>query len=148
MIDKECKGLELKPLKYYADRVGELRFAPTQQQYRFVDAYLKTENMGKAYTMAGYMPKMNAKAKSYVRLLGNNVRKEIGVSFIFDMMLRDWFIERQMTVEYLLNEAMKTYDNADNAKDKLNALRFVAELGGYRGKAGTGSKRIPPPPRK
>jgi len=135
MTDEKAEGLKLKPLAHYRSMTKGTAKQPSQQQYKFVDAYLKTESLAKAYVIAGFGGNPHRqKTKSWLTMLGSRVRRSDAVNFLFDEMMDEWMSVRKMKVEFMLNEAMKVYESADTTRDKLDALRFVSELTGLVGK--------------
>jgi len=129
MSKSEPKGMELKPLQYYKDIAPGIHYLPTQQQYRFVDAFLKTESIVEAYRQAGYSTRCG---EGWIRLSANKVRNKQGVMFLFDQLMNDWLEARKVNTQYLLSEALKSYEGAETTRDKIECLRFISEVSGLK----------------
>jgi hypothetical protein len=100
---------------------------PTPKQFLFVRYLFEGVSPIESYHKAGYKhissPSMNWK-------YANRVMKTQKVQILIGLVLEDYVHARRITVSALINEALKTYDRCDNAREQLDCLKFIAKLSG------------------
>jgi hypothetical protein len=134
-VDVVFKGLKVRDLEKYTPVLkASNKGMPTKQQFKFVEAYIQTRKLDEAYILAGYAIPAKKNHRSWIMLKAQSIRDRPSVQTLLKLVIKDWYEEQGITVEFLVREALKTYDQADTIKDKIAALRFVSELGAFTGK--------------
>ena len=118
---------------YYAALfVRNGRTPPTPRQFKFAEYYMKHNDVKAAYYYADYrnIDHLTASGQRY-KLRKASV--SVGVQTLFKLMTNEWMRRQDVNVNSLCTRALQSYNNADNMKDQLNAIRLMANLSGmYR----------------
>jgi len=99
---------------------------PTAAQFKYAEVYVATGDQKAAYEAAGFHSVKHLNDR-YARLQYAKVRKRKGVRILLKLLARNWMMKHEITVASLCNKALQAYYNADNVKDQLSAIRFLAE---------------------
>jgi hypothetical protein len=101
---------------------------PTQKQFLFVKYLFLNYGKIESYHKAGY--KHNGKpALNWMQ--AEKVYKSDKVQILIGLILEDYVHAQRITATGLINEALKTYDRAETAKEQLETLKFIAKIAGY-----------------
>ena len=108
------------------------RVPPTPYQFRFVEHYIKHQNAKAAYKYAGYRD-MSHLTKCGQRAKLHRITTSYTIQTMLKILTDNWMRANEMNADKLATMTLQAYNNADNMKDQLMALRFLANLGGvYR----------------
>lgn len=101
---------------------------PNRQQFIFTKHYLKTLNITKAYKAAGYEDLTHVTNQRWLYSRMARIKNLDTVRLLMKLAAHEWVIEQKLTAEWVANEALKAYNNADNVSDQLKALKLVSEF--------------------
>ena len=118
-------------LDYYSQVfVKRGKVPPTMKEFIFAQVYLATNNQKTANDAAGY-PSVEHLDKHTQMRYTRAVKMQPGIQNLLKFAVKEWYDEQQITVRSICNKALKAYENAETVRDQLNALKFIAKLGGY-----------------
>ena len=103
---------------------------PTMKEFTFARVYLATNNQRIANDAAGYPSVAHLHPDNQMKYT-RTIKMQVGIQNLLKFAVKEWYDEQQISVRRICNEALKAYNNADNVRDQLNALKFIARLGGY-----------------
>jgi len=106
------------------------KMPPTMKEFIFAKVFLATNNQKTANDAAGYPSIDHLSLNSQMRYT-RAIKMQPGIQNLLRFAVKEWYDEQQVTVHSICNKALKAYENATTVREQLNALKFIARLGGY-----------------
>lgn len=129
--EEDLPYLDLAELDTYNNVLtGEGYGIATPQQLRFVNALIFHGSTSVAYDASGHKDISHYDTNTRSRKVNHAYRRPM-VQNLYKIAMRDWCTRARITRESLAAKALEAYDNSDNVREQLEALKLVAKLSGF-----------------
>lgn len=99
---------------------------PTAKQLKYAWWYYKTGDQLHAYKKAGYA--YEKQTDNMLRKSVYNIHNSHGVQIVLQAVLEETLSSMGISAKKLIEMAMDAYNNADNVKDQIAALKLITSI--------------------
>ena len=121
----------MEDLEYYQGVFVQCgKIPPSPKQFAYVKKYLECGDKKIAYDYAGYASIDRYPPHNQASML-RQISDLQAVKLLQQLAVKEWAMEQQINARALASKALQAYENADNVRDQLNALKFIGRVMGY-----------------